>query len=144
MPPNAPIESINDHLGKSPMEMITGINFYKEKTVATTSPFPKLPQPQANVSSATSPLKMYQNYLISNHMGGLKANPHGNNNINQLMSINPIFTKKPNDNLRVSVESHGATKITESLEHAFHANQSFHLPQRSQGISTEYNEYMDN
>jgi hypothetical protein len=54
------------------------------------------------------------------------------------MSINPIFTssnkkstEKNNNALRASVESHGATRITETLEHAFKENNhhnSFHLP----------------
>jgi hypothetical protein len=71
-------------------------------------------------------------------MGGLKlgSNPP---NIKQIMSINPIFTtsnkksteKNNNNGLRASVESHGATRITETLEHAFKENNhhnSFHLP----------------
>jgi len=69
------------------------------------------------------------------------------------MSINPIFTssnkkstEKNNNALRASVKSHGATRITETLEHAFKENNhhnSFHLPQPSMGISTEFNEYVD-
>jgi hypothetical protein len=57
LPPNAPIESFRDqHSGKSPMEMITGINFYKDKETAKHSPFPKLPPQTSNVNSGVSPL----------------------------------------------------------------------------------------
>ncbi len=45
MPPNAPLDYLTDHCsGKSPMEMITGINFFKEKKEQQqVSPFPNLP-----------------------------------------------------------------------------------------------------
>lgn len=100
---------------------------------------------------------MYQNYLLSNNMGGLKRASGLNNtpNIKQIMSINPIFNNAINKKnfekklgVRTSVESHGATGITETLENAYtqenaqHHHNSFHQ-QPSQGISTEFNEYVD-
>ena len=71
-------------------------------------------------------------------MGGLKIGSSNPPNIKQMLSINPIFTssikkitEKNNNAMRASIESHGATHITDSLENAFQENNqhnSFHLP----------------
>jgi hypothetical protein len=55
------------------MEMITGINFFKnhvdgqQPLPKTPSPFPKILSNHLNQGANTSPLQMYQNYLLHNN-----------------------------------------------------------------------------